>query len=191
MIIRNKMLNKNIVSLLVFLFILTILAFATGCSAKKDTTNQINKELKIGNNKGDKAPDFTITAIDGKIIKLSEITAQNKPILVEFIATWCPFCQQDLAVVNRVYPKYNNDVEFVAISLDLNENAQKLRDYKAKGNHNLINFAPGASNILNDYGVKSTTTKFAIGRDGTILWTGSGAVDERMWGIIFEGLINS
>ena len=185
------MLNKDIAHLLLIAIVLSIVVFTAGCSTKKETASAINEELKIGNNKGDKAPDFTVTTIDGEIIKLSGITAQNKPILFEFIATWCPFCQQDLAAVNRVYPKYSNDVEFVAISLDLEEDAQKLKNYKVQGNHDLIDFAPGSAEILKDYGIRSTTTKFAIGRDGTILWTGSGAVDDNTWEIIFKGLISS
>ncbi len=179
--------KQKIIYILLVAIVLTVIIFAAGCSTKKETTSQINNGL----NRGDKAPEFTVTTIDGEIIKLSEIMAQNKPILVEFITTWCPFCKQDLDAVNRVYPKYNKDVEFVAIDLDLNEDAQKLREYKIRGNYDLIKFAPGSSSILKDYEIISTTVKFAIDRRGIIIWAGSGAVDNDTWEIIFKRLVNS
>ena len=42
---------------------------------------------------GDPAPDFTLPGIDGKTYKLNE--QKGKVVVLEFIATWCPHCQND------------------------------------------------------------------------------------------------
>lgn len=143
---------------------------------------------EIGNKKGFLAPDFTVTTTDGKVLNLRELSAAGKPTMVYFMATWCPFCIRDLAAVNKAYPPYKDDIEFIAISLDLSESSALLAQYKQQRNHPLLNFAPGTSKILSDYAVRSTTTKFAIDRNGVILFAGSGAVDENTWRVIFEGL---
>lgn len=46
-------------------------------------------------NVGDVAPDFTVTMLDGRVIKLSEL--RGNVVMVCFWATWCPPCRQELA----------------------------------------------------------------------------------------------
>lgn len=46
-------------------------------------------------NVGDVAPDFTVTMLDGRVIKLSEL--RGNVVMLCFWATWCPPCRQELA----------------------------------------------------------------------------------------------
>lgn len=46
-------------------------------------------------NVGDVAPDFAVTMLDGRTIKLSEL--RGNVVMVCFWATWCPPCRQELA----------------------------------------------------------------------------------------------
>ena len=46
-------------------------------------------------NVGDVAPDFSVTMLDGRVIKLSEL--RGNVVMVCFWATWCPPCRQELA----------------------------------------------------------------------------------------------
>ena len=40
----------------------------------------------------------------------------NKPVLLEVFATWCPHCQRETAVIDRLYRNYRRRVDFVAVS---------------------------------------------------------------------------
>ena len=140
-----------------------------------------------GNDVGNKAPDFTVTATDGRTIRLSELTAEKKPVALYFTATWCPFCAQEYETLKKVYPQYQDKVELLSVSLDLTENRDILERYRvSRGQPGT--FAPGNQKILIDYDVVSTTTKYAISRDGVILYRGSGALSASNWKIIFEAL---
>ena len=44
--------------------------------------------VPVGHNVGQRAPDFTVTAVDGSTYTLSEVTASGKAVLVYFFATW-------------------------------------------------------------------------------------------------------
>ena len=49
-------------------------------------------------------------------------------------------------------------------------------------------FAPGTNDILTKYQVIRTTAKFAVNRNGTIIYSGFGAFDEDQWKILLEAL---
>ncbi|MBI2140839.1 TlpA family protein disulfide reductase [Candidatus Woesearchaeota archaeon] len=144
----------------------------------------------VGNTKGFTAPDFTIKTIDGKAVSLQQLTSE-KPTLLYFWATWCPYCKRDLAAASKVYPEYKDKVNFLAIDLDPKESVAAIAAYKRNGGHDFIDFAPADLKVLQGYGITSTTTKFAIDRSRLILWRGSGEVDEKTWRIILDGLANS
>ena len=148
-------------------------------------------EAIVAINKGNLPPDFTITTIDGKQLKLREFKDESKPILLYFWASWCPYCSRDFDIVKNIYPKYSNEVAFLAIDLDLNEDAELIRKYKNKKGLAGVDFAEGKESILSDYGITHTTTKYAIGKDGTILYKGSGVFNEQQWEVLLSGLANS
>ncbi len=84
------------------------------------------------------------------------------------------------------------DINIIAVDLDLKENSETLRSYKQKysGIENVI-FAPGNEEILRTYSIRLTTTKYAIGRDGKILYAGSGAFKTEQWKVLLDALKNS
>jgi thiol-disulfide isomerase/thioredoxin len=150
--------------------------------------NTVQQGVSPGINRGQVPPDFTIKTVDGKEFTLSQLNAQDKPVLLYFWASWCPFCKRDFAAVEGVYPKFADQVIFLAIDLDTTEGANIIRQYRDSRGLQAINFAPGNGKVLSDFQVTSTTTKYAIGKDGVILYKGSGAFNEQQWETLFNAL---
>jgi len=142
---------------------------------------------KIGTNRGDIAPDFTIKTIDGKTLSLSELTS-DKPTVLYFFATWCPNCARDLDAVKDVYPKYSDKVNFLAIDIDQKESDSKIADYKQRMGLPDVYFAGGDRNLMASYNVVYTTTKYFLGKNREILNKGVGGVDKNTWEQIFKSL---
>ena len=181
---------KLFISIIFFVFIIY------GCSSKsnlelktKSFTQELNQVSTIGTNIGNIPPDFTVVTTDGKAVTLSDFTEQQKPVIVYFMATWCPYCAEDYAELSKVYPEYENNVSFLSISLDLSEDLNLLREYKKKY-PKLQNtmLAAGQSKILVDYRITKTTTKFAIDKNGKILYAGYGVFNEEQWKILLEAM---
>lgn len=174
------------------LILLTII-FVSACSNanKSATGHAVTQELSTGINKGQLPPDFTITTIDGKQYRLSQFREENKPLLLYFWASWCPYCSKDFDTVKNIYPKYDDKVTFLAIDLDVNEDAELIQRYKNKKNLIGIDFAEARTNVLSDYAIKYTTTKYAIGKNGLILYKGSGVFNEEQWEILLNGLASN
>lgn len=160
------------------LFVSLVLLVA-GCASP--TGNIVGKA--VGTEIGDKAPDFSVLGVDGKSIKLSEITP-GKPVIIEFVATWCPYCYQDLGNARDSYKTHGSDVAYIVIGLDIDEGRDALVDYRDKYGFPGL-FALGNKDVLISYHVDRTTLKYAITKEGVIGWKGSGAMPPETWEKLF------
>ena len=180
--------RNNAIALL--LFALLAISACTSSTGHQTATNQAGGQSSYGIQKGQIPPDFIIKTIEGKEIRLSNFK-ENRPVLLYFWASWCPYCSQDFDVAKNVYPKYADKVTFLAIDLDPNENAELIRKYKDRKGLNGVDFAEADTRILSDYSVIYTTTKYAVGKSGAIVYKGSGVLSEEQWEILLNGLATS
>jgi cytochrome c biogenesis protein CcmG/thiol:disulfide interchange protein DsbE len=60
---------------------------------------------------GQRAPQFNVLTTHGAF----NLNKATKPVFVEIFATWCPHCQRETSVINRLYDTYHSRVDFVAI----------------------------------------------------------------------------
>lgn len=111
---RNKKKNRYIFRAIILAVLLFAVVFTLVTNFNKD--KEIYRE-------GDMAPDFHLTQIneDNEVeyIRLSEL--QGKGVMLNFWATYCEPCEYEMPFMESLYPEYRDDVEIVAVSLDLNE----------------------------------------------------------------------
>lgn len=175
---------------------LILLFFIASCSAPDENTKAISgnaaAQQKIGLDRGQTPPDFIFSSLDGKRDAVSSFRGK-KPVLLYFWATWCPSCREDLTAAKKIYPGYADRIEYLAMDLDATEDAEMIRQYEremglgGKG----ISFAVGDPKVLSDYKITATTTKYAVGKDGAIIYKGSGALDEKQWEILLNALAST
>jgi peroxiredoxin len=124
---------------------------------------------------GSTAPDFTLKTPDGRDFSLSAL--RGKAILINFWATWCPPCVEELPSMNRLYLKYRHmGLEAVAISLD--SSPEKVRQFLADNPLNVIVLSdPDKRVARNLYKVSAQPTSYLISREGKIIKKYLGAVD--------------
>ena len=71
------------------------------------STAPVTTQLSVG----DPAPQFTMPSTAG-FFDLSKVT---QPVLIEIFATWCPHCQRETVVMNKLFAAYGKRVKFLAI----------------------------------------------------------------------------
>ena len=66
---------------------------------------------------GSEAPDFTLPVLGGGEVSLAAL--KGKVVVVNFWATWCPPCINEMPVLNDLYVEYQDQgVEVLGLSLD-------------------------------------------------------------------------
>ncbi len=61
---------------------------------------------------GGTAPQFAVATTSG----LFDLSKTDKPVFLEIFATWCPHCQRETAVIDKLYEKYQSQMAFVGVS---------------------------------------------------------------------------
>ena len=121
------------------------------------------------------APDFTFTdLVTGKTIKLSDL--RDKPVYLNFWATWCPPCVKELPHIQSKYEQYKDRIHFLAISVDSEQDAP-AQFISSKG----YTFPVGYGNereISRAYNIEAIPASYIIGTDGTIKAQIVGSMDE-------------
>src|SRR4030042_2753345 len=95
--------NRVSVILLVFSLILVILI--AGCSA---TAPQVGKQ----------APDFQLLNLEEEPVSLSDF--QGRPVLLNFWATWCGPCRQEMPLIQDIFTE-ESDTGLVILAIDVGE----------------------------------------------------------------------
>ncbi|SCM96103.1 Uncharacterized protein BWINRASL_03300 [Bacillus mycoides] len=84
---------------------------------------------------GKSAPDFALTKLDGTNVKLSDL--KGKKVILNFWATWCGPCQQEMPDMEAFYKEHKENVEILAINYTPSEKGggeEKVRNFaKEKG----------------------------------------------------------
>jgi len=63
------------------------------------------------------APEFTLIALDGTEVALADF--KGKVLFLNFWATWCPPCRQEIPGFLEMYDKYKSEgMEILGVSLD-------------------------------------------------------------------------
>ncbi len=75
---------------------------------------------------GHAAPDFYLRSLDSEPIRLSEL--QGKAVLVNFWASWCTSCREEMPDLIKTYEQYKN-AGFVIVGVNLREADSRVRGF--------------------------------------------------------------
>ena len=116
---------------------------------------------------GDPAPDFSFVNEKGQTLKLSDL--KGKVVWINFFATWCGPCRQELPHLQKeVYDKYKNNKDFVLLIFGREHDQTTVDEFK-KTQHYTMPFYPDVKRkIFSLYAKQNIPRNFIIGKDGKI-----------------------
>jgi peroxiredoxin len=116
-------------------------------------------------NVGDKAPNFSITTDKGRTVSVSDFG--GKILVLNFWATWCPPCVQEMPSLNQFAATMKDSgVVVLAVSIDKNEKAYKTFVQRARPAFETAH-DPDA-NISSEYGTYKWPESYVIDKNGKV-----------------------
>ncbi len=134
---------------------------------------------------GKAAPDFALKDLGGKDISLDDY--KGKVVFLNFWATWCPPCRQEIPGFIEAYEKYKGDgLVILGVAVSDRENSVKSYVEKSKMTYPV---AMGDTKIVKDYDPgNAIPTTIVIDRDGNIFHKHVGFMDQSQVEKIFMDL---
>jgi len=121
--------------------------------------------IVVGSEIGDLAPDFTVPAVDGRQLTLSEY--RGKAVMVNFWETTCPSCQEETKYIQAVYDSWPDDkLQILAVSVA--ERAQFVQSFMDSRDLTFTALLDTDEAVKNLYHVTSFPTTFFINSEGII-----------------------
>lgn len=182
--------KKNILILVLIVFIIggaytayssLIRNVDTSDIPQNNSTEGTSNEQTIENQKNT-VPDFTVSDINGDIVSLKDF--ENQPIVINFWASWCPPCREEMSHFQEAYDTYSEKgVKFFMInSTDgERETVETATEYFNKNNYTMDIYFDTKENDFNasiSYGVRSLPTTFFINKDGSLSEYKLGSLDK-------------
>ncbi len=122
------------------------------------------------------APDFALTDIHGKPVSLGDF--RGKTVLLNFWATWCGACKEELPSMERLYQSLKGKgFEIVAISIDRG-NQDRVKKYAREYNLSFPILLDPDQKIRKNYYIMGLPTSYLIDPQGQLRGFVSGA---RTW----------
>lgn len=130
---------------------------------------------------GKLAPDFQLNDMDGKSVSLSDL--RGKAVLLNFWATWCPFCQAERPTIQQIYQEWQSK-GLVVLTVDIinsrtTETPANLADFMQKNNYSFPVLLDVNQLATISYHIKSTPTNILIDKDGIIREISLGAYSSK------------
>ena len=123
---------------------------------------------------GERAPNFTLRNDDGQVVALADF--QGKIVVLNFWATWCAPCVEEMPSLNRLAQKYaDKGVQVLGVSLD--EDADAYRSFLTKNQISFLTLRDPARNTSERYGTFKLPESYVISREGRLLQKVIGAAD--------------
>ena len=155
--------GMGIVILMVSLAVLT----AAGCMGGSRNFQAGAQSTDSGTARwaGKEAPNFALKDLQGNIVQLSDF--RGKPVLINFWASWCPPCKEEMPAIEKAYQKYK-DQGWVFLGLDMKEDAATVSKFVKDGKYSWTFLLDSNGTAANSYLVTGVPETYLIDSKGLV-----------------------
>lgn len=111
------------------------------------------------------APNFTLKSLQGKNLKLSEMT--GNVVLINFWASWCGPCREEMPLLNALHKKYE-PLGFTVLGVNVEEKADNARGFLNDFPVDFPVLLDNKNQVSKLYNVVAMPTTVVVDRDGNM-----------------------
>jgi thiol-disulfide isomerase/thioredoxin len=135
----------------------------------------------------DSAPDFKLNDLDGK--PLSIAAARGNVVLLNFWATWCGPCREEIPDLIGLQAKYKDRLQIIGISVDDDDEAEAVKKFVEQTG---INYpvALASPEVRMQYGgITALPTSFVLDTEGRVVQKHEGLRDPLLYEVEVRALL--
>lgn len=135
------------------------------------------------------AADFAVQTGDGSTVRLSE--QLGKPIVLNFWATWCGYCVEELPAFEEMYRSHGDEVTFMMINAtdDRRETVEAVEAFLAANGYTFPVYYDVTAEAASAYGAYSIPLTVFIGADGQVAYVRRGAMNASQLALYMESYL--
>lgn len=111
------------------------------------------------------AEDFALPMPGGGTFKLSE--HRGKVVMVNFWATWCPPCLEEMPAMERLYRK-QKEAGFTLVAVSVDSDGARIAPFVREHRLTFPIALDPRMDLANGYAVRALPSSFLVGRDGNL-----------------------
>jgi len=117
------------------------------------------------------APAFTLPDLSGRKVALGDF--RGRLVLLNFFATWCVPCREEMPAMERLYRRFR-DQGLVVLALSVRESAGEVGAFVQDLRLSYPVLLDGEAQVAYRFGVRPIPATYLIGGDGTLRWRAFG-----------------
>lgn len=139
------------------------------------TLDSVEDNISVGTNVGDIAPSFTLLTTDGENVSLSDF--RGKVVMINFWATWCPFCVDEMPDIQKVHDEFGDSLVVIGINRAESLETQETFFDELNTDFTYTLLMDSSDSTALRYGIRAMPTTFFL--------DGNGVITNRFFGQIF------
>jgi peroxiredoxin len=120
---------------------------------------------------GQSAPDFALKSSSGENLRLSEF--RGDVVMVNFWATWCGPCRQEMPLLDELYTRYQR-VGFSLLGVNIDDNSSKAMNMVSELGVSFPVLFDAHKEVSKLYEVEAMPVTILIDREGTVRYVHHG-----------------
>lgn len=127
------------------------------------------------------APSFPMEDAQGNTVQLSDLLGE-KPVFLNFWASTCPPCKQEMPDIQSLYEQYGDQIQFVLVNVGaaMNDTREKAESYLEEEGFTFPVYYDVDYQAITAYGINSFPFSFFIDAQGNVVTYGRGMLSDSL-----------
>ena len=119
-----------------------------------------------------KLPSAMVQDLQGKNVDASTFSNNGKPIIINFLATWCALCKKELNAIADVYDEWQakTGVKLIAISVDDSRTMSRVMPYVNGQDWDYEVYLDPNGDLKRALNVNNVPHTFLLNGKGEVVW---------------------
>jgi cytochrome c biogenesis protein CcmG/thiol:disulfide interchange protein DsbE len=149
---------------------LLLFSHQEGGAADSHDTLVLASFLGLGSDTKSPAADFELPNLNGSLVRLSKFKGE-RPVLIYFWATWCPYCASVRPQVAKIREKIGpSEMEILAINVGGSDSIERLKRYQEGHPVSWPVLYDVEGKVTRTYGVQGIPLFVLVNKEGNVVY---------------------